>query len=129
MGKSMLFIMNETKGDKMNITKEIFEVLKNNVNFAILNLINVEGKISLSDLDIKLKQPSTINDNLNKLIDFELITPIFERRSPIDVFFKVGDAGNVVLNSLEIDKKKSRRFFESYHLGDNKNKLKELFLI
>lgn len=112
--------------DTLDITIKLFKALKDETNFAILNLVNAEGKIKLSELDKRLKRPKKINDSLNQLIDFELIDPVFERESPVKVYLSLGKAGNILLKTLEIDKKRSKEIVTSYLKGDIEEKMKDI---
>ena len=102
-------------------TEEIRELIKKDTNFAIINLLNAKGKMSLTEIDKNLQKPEELGESLKSLIDFGILSGSFERRSPLEAYFELDTIGKVVLETLGINKKKSEGFVNFYKEG----KLKE----
>jgi len=109
--------MEKTIDNEDKIMREIFGALKNETTFAIFNLVNSKKKIDLIKLDEELNCPKEISVSLNQLINYGILEPIFERKSPIHVYFSLGELGKIIAGILEIDQKKSNRFVELYNSG------------
>ena len=115
-----------TQKEIISYTDQIRILIKEDTNFAVINLLNSKGKLSLPEIDENLKKPEHIGNSLKQLIEFGLLSESFERRSPIEAYFELDKLGKIVLDTLGINKKGSEKYVADYLSGKLKGELQNI---